>query len=141
MASQRRNKPNTTQSVKKLIAVERVKGATLAEIGKKVGLSPKTVEKHVATAEVKALMREYAERHSDQLDESYRQMLASLTRLMQGDNQVMALEAVDRLIHLLGTTDRVMAPGRGQDQQQAQGSYTLAELTLSLERYVASHKD
>jgi AcrR family transcriptional regulator len=127
--------------VKKLIAVERVKGATLAEIGKKVGLSPKTVEKHVATAEVKALMREYAERHSDQLDESYRQMLASLTRLMQGDNQVMALEAVDRLIHLLGTTDRVMAPGRGQDQQQAQGSYTLAELTLSLERYVASHKD
>lgn len=127
--------------MKKLIAVERVKGATLAEIGKKVGLSPKTVEKHVATAEVKALMREYAERHSDQLDESYRQMLASLTRLMQGDNQVMALEAVDRLIHLLGTTDRVMAPGRGQDQQQAQGSYTLAELTLSLERYVASHKD
>ena len=118
-----------------------MKGATLAEIGKKVGLSPKTVEKHVATAEVKALMREYAERHSDQLDESYRQMLASLTRLMQGDNQVMALEAVDRLIHLLGTTDRVMAPGRGQDQQQAQGSYTLAELTLSLERYVASHKD
>lgn len=139
MSSQRRNKPNTTSTTKRAIAVERVKGATLAEIGKKVGLSPKTVEKHVATAEVKALMREYAERHSDQLDESYRQMLASLTRLMQGDNQVMALEAVDRLIHLLGTTDKVMAPGKGNDQQQAQGSYTLAELTLSLERYVATN--
>lgn len=126
-----------------MIAVERVKGATLAEIGKKTGLAPKTVEKHVASAEVKALMREYAERHSDQLDESYRTMVATLTRLMQGENPVVALEAIDRLIHLLGTTDKAMAPGKGQGQEQTaqQGTYTLAELTVSLERYVATIQD
>lgn len=126
-----------------MIAVERVKGATLAEIGKKTGLAPKTVEKHVASAEVKALMREYAERHSHQLDASYRTMVETLTRLMQGENPVVALEAVDRLIHLLGTTDKAMAPGKGLGQEQTaqQGTFTLAELTVSLERYVATVKD
>lgn len=141
MASQRRNKPNATKSVKQTIAVERVKGATLAEIGKKTGLAPKTVEKHVASAEVKALMREYAERHSAELDQSYQTMVKTLTKIMQGDNPAMALEAVDRLIHLLGTTDKAMAPGKAQEQTAQQGTYTLAELTVSLERYVATIQD
>lgn len=141
MSSARRNKPNATKAVKRTIAVERVKGSTLKEIAAKTGLAPKTVEKHVASPEVKALMREYADRHSADLDESYQTMVETLTKLMQGDNPVMALEAVDRLIHLLGTTDKAMAPGKGQEHQQAQGTYTLAELTVSLERYVATIQD
>lgn len=85
-------------------------------------------------------MLEYAARHSDKLDESYSTMISTLTKMMRGDNPTVALEAVDRLIHLLGTTDKAMAPGKDQGQQ-GQGSYTLAELTVSLERYVATITD
>lgn len=136
------NKPNATSAKKKRIAVERAKGATLKDIAAATGLSPKTIEKHVASREVKALMREFADRHDAELDESYRVAIETLTRLMQQDNAVVALEAVDRLIHLLGTTDKAMAPGKGQAQEQTaqQGTFTMAELTVSLERYiVATH--
>lgn len=138
--SQRKNKPNTTDSKKKLIAVERAKGSTLKDIAEKTGLSPKTVEKHVASPEVKAWMQRLAESHNAELNESYGVAVATLTRLMQGDDPRVAMEAVDRLIHLLGTTDKAMAPGKEQGQQ-GQGSYTLAELTVSLERYVATIAD
>jgi AcrR family transcriptional regulator len=137
--SQRKDRPNTTSAKKKEIALARVQGATLSEIGKQVGLSKKTVEKYVADPEVRALMRRYAERHDALIDRSYRTAVERMTEIMQGDDARLALEAVDRLIHLLGATDRAIAPAKPHEQGVAQGgSYTLAELTISLERYVAA---
>jgi len=138
---QRKGKANTVAGKKKQIALERVKGATLAEIGKKVGLSPKTVEKYVADPQVKAWMQHFAAKHEGSLNDSYRVAVETLTRLMQGDDAKVSLEAIDRLIHLLGTTDKAMAPGKGQqDQGGTTSTYTLAELTVSLERYVSTIK-
>lgn len=120
------------------IAAQRVKGSTLAEIGKKTGLSSKTVEKHVASPEVKAWMQYFAERHEIKLSEAYGAALDTLTRLMGGADNRVALEAVDRLIHLLGTTDKAMAPAKGAPQDQVSsgaGTYTVAELYTSLVRF------
>lgn len=126
---------------KKQIALARVHGSTFAEIGRSVGLSPKTVEKYVYDPQVRAWMQHFAAKHEASLNDSYRVAVETLTRLMQGDNARVSLEAIDRLIHLLGTTDKAMTPEKGQDQGGSGSTYTLAELTVSLERYVETLKD
>lgn len=137
----RTGSPNVRGTKQKRIALGKAIGKANKEIAKENGVSVKTVERQLATPEVKALMRAYADRFEAEISQAYQAAIETIVRNMNCGAPAIELEAVDALIRLLGTTDRASAPAlKAQDESSgsAAGTFTLAELHVSLERFSAT---
>jgi predicted ArsR family transcriptional regulator len=131
-----KNTPRTSPAKRKEIALAKVRGAGNKEIAEELGISPKTVEKHLADPRTRVWMQVFTERHESKLDKAFAKAIETLTLLMDHSDAQTRLAAVDRLMAMLTAIDR--SSGAGEGQQDAAVTFTLAELHMSLQKYVST---